>query len=179
MKRGQISTIALAPPGKSFYVGLAFFFALVPGTVVLLWAAGISAELDLAHAGWAALAALPVYTGIMLISNWRKAEVDNGTFRLRATFYRCEVPLGQLDLEQARVVDLREKIELKPRLKTNGFAVPGFNAGHFRDRNGNRLFCMVTAPRVVWLPRADGSRIMFSAARPGEALELLRRPGSL
>ena len=111
---------------------------------------------------------------LLLVASRRSVRYENGVLDIRATLYQRRIALDQIDLLKARVLDLREHPEDRPWLKTNGFAAPGLAAGYFRDRRKNRLFCLVTAPRVVLLPLTDGSRVMISFERPGAALALLR-----
>lgn len=115
---------------------------------------------------------------LLLTATRRSVRYDSGVLDIRATLYRRKIALDQIDLAQARVLDLREHPEFRPWLKTNGFAAPGLAAGHFRDRRKNRLFCLVTDPRVLMLPLVDGKRVLISFRRPAAALEYLlgRRP---
>ena len=91
----------------------------------------------------------------------------------KATFYTRRVALGAIDVDSARILDLREHPENKPLLKTNGYAVPGLMAGNFRDRKRRKVFCLVTAPSVVVLPLDDDSRMLLSPARPAHLLRSL------
>lgn len=105
----------------------------------------------------------------------RAVSFDGQRIRVQATFYTREARLDELRLDQARVVDLREHTELRPRLKTNGFALPGLNAGHFRLRDGRKAFCLVGDPsRVLALPHADGSLWLLSFDSPQAVLSVLR-----
>ncbi len=170
--------IAVAPPGKALYVALGVIFALGPVAILLASLSGVSGELPAerlpAVLGLVVLIELPIVALLGWIATRRAADVSDGRLDVRAAFYRKRVPLADLDLDGARIVDLREKRELRPGLKTNGYALPGFAAGHFRDRQGNRLFCLVTRPRNLWLPLSDGSRMLLSAEHPTEALQALR-----
>lgn len=105
----------------------------------------------------------------------REVAFDGRRIRVKATFYTREARLDELRLDQARVVDLREHTELRPRLKTNGFALPGLQAGHFRLRDGRKAFCLVGDPaRVLALPHADGGLWLLSFDSPQAVLSVLR-----
>ena len=81
-------------------------------------------------------------------------HLDGQALVVRAGFYRCRAPLPELDLEQARTVDLDERPDLRPgRWNGNGFTVPGFHAGWFAVRGHGRAFAAITeGRRVLWLP---------------------------
>lgn len=175
---GPNTAIEVVAPGKSVYAGLALIFALAPGLILVLSLTGVNGlpvERLPVHLALIVALELPVLLGLAWISTRRKVVLSESGLDIRATFYRKQVALTAIDLERARVVDLREKRELRPRLKTNGFSLPGFAAGHFRDAGGHKLFCLVTRPVVVWLPLADGARVLLSAARPAAALESIRK----
>src|SRR5690606_28256729 len=52
--------------------------------------------------------------------------------------HRQRLSLPELDLERARVLDLDEHLDFRPRLKTNAALLPGFQAGWYRLRDGSR-----------------------------------------
>lgn len=101
--------------------------------------------------------------------------LDNRELQVQATFYRRKLPVDAIDLDKARVVSLEEHTEYKPGLKTNGFALPGFHAGHFRLRNLSKAFCLVTdRSRVLLLPLRDGGLLLLSPTHPVDLLARLR-----
>ncbi|MCC7664081.1 PH domain-containing protein [Stenotrophomonas rhizophila] len=105
----------------------------------------------------------------------RRIRLQGNTLEVVSTFYRKQVALDALQLEQARVVDLAEHGSLKPLVKTNGYAVPGFQSGHFRMRDRRKAFCLVTDPsRVLYLPLRDGSVLVISPQQPRQLLEALQ-----
>jgi hypothetical protein len=92
-----------------------------------------------------------------------------------ATFYTRKLTVEAFDLDRARILSLEEHTDLAPMLKTNGFSLPGFKAGHFRLRNLTRAFCLVTdRTRVLLLPQRDGGLLMLSPTRPADVLARLR-----
>lgn len=105
----------------------------------------------------------------------RSIAIDNGVLDVAATFYRHRVPVQEIDLDKARVVDLAEHVEWRPFVKTNGYALPGLRAGWFRSRDLTSLFCLVTnRQRVLVLPLRAGGAVLLSAERPTELLAALR-----
>jgi hypothetical protein len=169
--------LALTPLGKApllFAVGFGTVLPLLVAVVVILQvrSEALSPALMLLIQGVVAVGVLAV-----VLPLWRReARFDGRRLRVKAAWYTRESPLADFDLAAARVADLREHTELKPRLKTNGYALPGFHAGHFRLRDRRKAFCLVTDPaKVLVLPHADGRVWLLSLAHPQAVLEILRR----
>jgi len=105
----------------------------------------------------------------------REISFDDHRLRVKATLYTRTARLDELKLDEARVVDLRERTEFRPLLKTNGFGLPGFRAGHFRLRDLRKAFCLYGDPsRVLALPHADGSVWLLGFENPQAVLHVLR-----
>lgn len=168
---------AIGPVGKA-----AVWFAVGFGTLVPLAVAGLG--IATAHTSGAdpvgllamqALVALAIL-GLLLPMWRREVAFDGKHLRVKATYYSRLAALSDFDLAAARVVDTREHVESRPRLKTNGLALPGYWAGHFRLRDGRRAFCLVTDPsKVLVLPHADGRVWLLSFEHPQAVLDILRR----
>lgn len=106
----------------------------------------------------------------------RRIRIEGHELCVAATFYTRRIAADALDLEHARVVDLAEHTEFKPALKTNGFNLPFFQAGHYRLRNRAKAFCLLTGrERVLVLPQRDGRVILLSPEKPQALLDALRR----
>ena len=94
---------------------------------------------------------------------------------VKTSFYSTLVPLSELNLEQARVIDLHERVEFKPRIKTNGYAIAGFNSGHVRLKNGEKAFvAMAGERRALWLPTSRGKGLLLQPRQPEALLKRLR-----
>ena len=97
------------------------------------------------------------------------------TIEIATTFHRRSLALAGLQLAEARVVDLGERTDLKPLLKTNGTGLPGFKSGWFRLRNRRKAFvAMTTGPRVLWLPTHNGYDLLLQPRQPQALLDRLR-----
>lgn len=120
---------------------------------------------------------LVVAVGIPLLALLRRRiRIDGRELCVAATVYTRRTPIDALDLDHARIVDLAERTELKPMLKTNGFNLPFFQAGHYRLRNRAKAFCLLTGrERVLVLPQRDGRFILLSPEKPQVLLDALRR----
>ena len=91
------------------------------------------------------------------------------------TLYQQSLALADLRLAEARVIDLDEHTEFKPRLKTNGTDLPGLKSGWFRLRNRHKAFVAMTrGPRVLWLPTGKGFDLLLQPRQPQALLDHLR-----
>lgn len=106
----------------------------------------------------------------------REVTFDGVTLVVKAAMFTQRVAVASLDLENARVVDLRERTDLKPRFRTFGMSLPGFNAGWFRMRGGKKGFCLLTSQeRVAWVPAREGTDLLVSMQQPRAFLDALRQ----
>ncbi len=104
-----------------------------------------------------------------------RLQLDRSRIDIVTSFYRRSLALDELRMQQARVVDLDEHTELRPGLKTNGMATPGFRSGWFRLRNREKAFvAMASGPRVLWIPTSAGFGLMLEVAQPQALLAWLR-----
>lgn len=105
----------------------------------------------------------------------RNVTLDGRLLVVRAALFTHRLDAGDLELDRARIIDLDERTELKPILKTFGMALPGFKAGWFLLRNRGRAFCLLTTHRrVLWLPTRAGKALLLSLERPDTLLDALR-----
>lgn len=130
-----------------------------------------------AFASWGPLLLLPLITaGMTLAYQRRRLRLDPQQLEITSTLYRKRVPISAMRLDRARVVDFDENPDFKPALKTNGFQLPGFRAGHFRMKDGSKGFCLITDNhRVLVLPLRDGSSVLVSPEQPRALLDELKR----
>ena len=102
-------------------------------------------------------------------------ELSQDGLRLRGDLYGRKLPASELRGGAARVADLQRERALSPVRRTMGTAVPGYRAGWFRLRNGEKGLLYVTDPRqVVYVPTRAGYSVLLSVDRPQEFLERLR-----
>jgi len=113
--------------------------------------------------------------GLLLLMRRREVSFDGETMTIKAAFYTRRLARSEIDLEKARVVNLNERMELRPLLRTNGFSLPGFHAGHYRTRDLARAFCLLTErDRVLLLPERSGKLVLLSLERPRLLLDALQ-----
>lgn len=71
----------------------------------------------------------------------------------------------------AKIVNLNLEWQYRPRLKTNGIGLPGYQEGWFRLRSGEKALLFLTErSRVVYLPTKEGFSVLLSTGQPEELL---------
>jgi PH (Pleckstrin Homology) domain-containing protein len=143
-------------------------FPIVPGQARTLWIALLIA-LILVGAG------ATLYLSLRGRSSAR-FEVSPAGLRLRGDLYGRLVPANALRLDAARAVDLRLETSLTPAVRTMGTALPGYRAGWFRLRDGEKALCYLTDnTRVAYVPTTAGYAVLVSVENPSLFLQSLRR----
>ena len=102
-------------------------------------------------------------------------EVRVDGLRLAGDLYGRLVPKSQLRVEAARRVDLVREEALRPKSRRMGTALPGYQAGWFRLRNGEKALLYLTdRTRAVYVPTTAGYSLLLSPVDPDAFLSRLR-----
>ena len=102
-------------------------------------------------------------------------EIRPDGLRLEGDLYGRLVPKSQLRLDLARRVDLGRDEALRPRWRRVGTGLPGYQAGWFRLRNGEKALLYLTdRTRAVYIPTTAGYSLLLSPADPDGFLSRLR-----
>lgn len=154
---------------------------LIPAVLIVIGGGLGATSPDQATGEPGDMVGLVVIAAITLLVFWglarRGVQLDGQQLLVKAAMFHHRVDIGTLDLQRARIVDLDERTELRPGLKTfgMGMALPRYHAGWFVLRNGDRAFCLVTTRRrVLWLPKHAGGSLLLSLERPDALLDALR-----
>ena len=143
-------------------------FAIVPGPSRGLWVFFGVILLILILAGWLLLATV---RGARV----SRFELSDAGLRLRGDLYGRVIPAGSLRGGAARIVDLARSPDLQPRRRTMGTAFPGYRAGWFRLRNGEKALVYLTeTSHTVYVPTRNGYSVMLTPQQPERFLERLR-----
>lgn len=127
-------------------------------------------------AAWSLIVIAVLAVGLGAAFFRRRVALAGNVLDVCSTMYRRRVPVAQLRLDQAEVVDLQRDRRYGIRVKTNGYSMPGFYSGHFRLQGGGKGFALVTdRARVLALPVSDGSTLLLSVDRPQALLDALRK----
>ena len=128
--------------------------------------------------GFIVLIAMAVLILVAMSARSARFEVSSAGLRLRGDLYGQSIPLSQLHLEGARRVVLDHELALQPSLRTMGTGLPGYQAGWFRLRNGEKALLYLTDPeRAVYIPTSAGYSVLLSPADPDAFLAALRSAG--
>ena len=177
----------LQPPGgaaKSFLFALTMLLPLGI-TLAALWHAfdggplrliGDSRGLTLAITlGGVAALTVPMWWILHRALARHHIVLGEHAIEVTTTFHRRALALSELRIDQARVVDLDERTEFKPLLKTAGTSLPGLRSGWFRLRNREKaLVATVGGKRVLWLPTRNGYGLLLQPYNPQALLDALR-----
>ena len=169
-----MQSFKVAPLKKSTQVLQLVIIGILPLVVI-----GVTAAIPEVRSEYhitlpAGIAALAILFGLAIFSRRRRIELDDHQLCIAATIFTRKFPRTQIKLDEARIVSLEEHPELKPMLKTNGYNIPGFQAGYFRSRKWKKMFCLITNPRVVLLPLHDKDQVIaLSPERPQALLDAL------
>ncbi|MFT4179519.1 MAG: hypothetical protein QM612_08665 [Thermomonas sp.] len=163
----------VSPPAAFAWVTLVLLGGVLPlGIIGVAWLTH-----QQMHGVSFALIVIPcVLVALLLLMRRRSVRLHDGMLDVRAALYRKRVAVSELDLQRARIVDLAERTELRPWLKSNAVSMPGFHAGHFRLRGdfGKAFFLLTQRERVLWLPLRDSkTQLLLSLERPQSLLDAL------
>ncbi len=99
-----------------------------------------------------------------------------GSLQIKGDIYARKIPAEKIRWSEARKVDLQNEPALKPSYKTVGTAMPGYNAGWFRLKNGSKaLLALTDKSSVVYIPTTEDYSILLSVADPEAFLAAARR----
>ncbi len=102
--------------------------------------------------------------------------VSNDGLRLQGDLYGRLIPLKSLKLDEAVVTNLKTDKDHQPKWRTMGTALPGYAAGWFKLRNGDKALMYVTDnTRVARIPTTEGYIVMVSVSEPTALIDELKR----
>lgn len=109
----------------------------------------------------------------VLGANHSRFELTPEGLRLRGDFYGRFIPRAQLNVAAARRVT-PDDAGLKPGVRTLGTGMPGYRAGWFRLRNGEKALLYLTdESRAVYIPTHAGYSLLLSPVDPDAFLHAL------
>lgn len=125
---------------------------------------------------WATMPPVAIVVGLAAWgTTHNRIAIEGRTLRVVAGLHRHRVDIDALDLDAARIVDLRREPTLRPIIKSFGTSMPGYQAGYFRLRDRSRAFLLVTdRAKTLLLPERSGRMLLLSPERPQALLEALR-----
>jgi len=116
--------------------------------------------------------------GTVVGARGARFEVSPTGLALHGDWYGRTIPSGQIRGQDARRVDFAAEPELAPKWRTMGTGLPGYQAGWFRLRNGEKALLYLTdRSRAVYVPTTAGYSLLLSPADPERFLSAVRAIG--
>src|SRR5262245_30308886 len=135
-------------------------FGIAPADTRALWLIGVIPICVLVLVGVS-------ITGSSAGARRSRYEVSNEGLRIRGGWYGRLIPANQLVRGTARRVDFATSPELTPGRRTMGTGLPGYQAGWFRLRNGDRALLYLTdRSKAVYVATTEGYGVMLSPSEP-------------
>ncbi len=124
-----------------------------------------------------------VLVGVLVLMVWLawsmqhvRFTVSNEGLRLQGDLYGRLIPLKSLKLDEAVVTNLNTDKDHQPKWRTMGTGLPGYAAGWFKLRNGQKGLLFVTdRTHVVRIPTTEGYTVMLSVAEPTALIDALKQ----
>ncbi|BDI30729.1 hypothetical protein CCAX7_27800 [Capsulimonas corticalis] len=102
-------------------------------------------------------------------------EVEGGALQIHGDLFRRNIPLSNLRLSEARHLDLSGEPALAPVIRLGGTALPGYQSGWYRLRNGEKAFVYLTDyTKAIHLPTTLGYSLLLSPDDPQAFLDAVR-----
>jgi hypothetical protein len=121
---------------------------------------------------------VPVITlvgGSLVASRAAHFDVSPAGLQLRGDWFGRMIPAEQIRGQAVKRVDFTAEPDLTPQRRTMGTGLPGYQAGWFRLRNGERALLYLTdRRRAVYVPTTAGYSLLLSPADPDGFLWAVR-----
>jgi len=141
-------------------------FAIVPASGLAVWVSVILVAI--------LIVLIALFGWIIYSARNTAVHVEPEGLRISGTLYGRRIPLASLRLGEARQLNLGRDTDHQLKWRTNGIGLPGYKAGWFRLKNGEKALAFITDPhRVVYIPTDDGYSLLLSAQEPARILQSL------
>jgi hypothetical protein len=113
--------------------------------------------------------------GTLVGARGARFEVSPAGVRLQGDWYGRAIPADQIRSQDAKRVDFATEPDLAPKWRTMGTGLPGYQAGWFRLKNGEKALLYLTdRSRAVYVPTTAGYSLLLSPADPDRFLSAIR-----
>lgn len=108
-----------------------------------------------------------------------RVDIEEEGIRLVGDLWGRRIPFENLHVDQARRINLHQEREYALRWRTMGTGLPGYAAGWFKLRNGEKALVYVTRQHdVVHIPTTKGYALLLTVTEPERFLARLREAAS-
>ncbi len=105
-----------------------------------------------------------------------KYEVSDSGLNIKGGLYGRFIPKEDIAGGEARIINLDSATELKASIRTNGIGLPGYAAGWFKLKNGEKALLFVTdKSSVVYIPTAQDYSVLLSVSDAEGFYESIKR----
>lgn len=130
-------------------------FSLVPADMSPIWIL------------WVAIPMLILFSVLHVVISRQperiRLTVTQEGLEVTGGWYKRFIGLDKLNVDGAQPLDLRQAEEYRLKWRTNGIGMPGYKAGWFRLRNGEKAVVFITdQSQVVYVPTTEGYAVMAS-----------------
>lgn len=176
MRADGIAAFPIAPADSAALLAILAAIALLLGFVTWqVWRRPDTPRWARAVVTAVSLLVAVLMAGSLNGSRGSLVEIGNGAVRLHGDMYGRTIPIADVRSDAARVVDLDAEPGLRPRLRTNGVGLPGYQAGWFQLSDGSRALLYLTdRRRAVHVPTTRGYALLLSAEEPERFVDALR-----
>jgi hypothetical protein len=83
-------------------------------------------------------------------------DIGNGVLTVNSLFYGKSIPIGEINVNGIRQLNLNNDKDYNIRIRTNGIGLPNYHVGWMRLNNGNKALAYLTdKTNVVLIPTKD------------------------
>jgi hypothetical protein len=130
---------------------------------------------------WGVTIAAVALVVVIVVLGLRTPQLERSAdgLTIRHPLFGRTIPATDIRAEAAHVVDFATSPGLRPKWRTMGIGLPGYQIGWFRLNDGEKalLFVKGSSP-VVHVPTTAGYALLISSDRPQELLASIRAPGT-
>ncbi len=102
------------------------------------------------------------------------AHLDSDGLKIKVSFINKTWTTASMDRNGAKLVNLENSKELRPKWRLWGAAMPGLSSGLFKLYNGDKAHVYITdKSKIVYIPTHNGT-ILLSMVRPKDFLDTLK-----
>ena len=123
------------------------------------------------------IAALVAVIMLLLLSaRVPRYDVSSQGLTISNSLFGRTIPIGELNVREARLIDLEASPEFRPKWRTFGIGLPGRLSGWFRLRNGEKALVFLSGGnRAIRIPTAHGYSLLIDPDNPEQVLAALTR----
>ncbi len=118
------------------------------------------------------IAVFALFSVTMYQSSQARVSVSqSGAVEVNIPLYGQYFEAGEVDLQQAQLINLSQAPQFTPSRRTNGLGLTGYSLGWFTLKNGDKALVSVTTNEgVLLVPTDKGYSLLLSVENPQAAM---------